>query len=215
MPVSILGIDSNFEPLTLAAFNYREAHVYPHFTTKGFTVDKCQGVEATKASVDPKAQLPDVAYLTGVGHGADDAFLGDGFGVVFQVPNYPHAAVSGNIVHFLSCFTANQLGKDFVQNGCLAYFSYDEEFLCPDPYQNIFFECDSEIDRAFADGLTAARVYNRVKSLFQHRAAELWNVPTTVSYQAAAALEQDLDALRCPSSPPGTTDFGDPHAKLP
>jgi len=211
---SILGIDSNFEPLTLAAFNYRQANVYPYLRDKGFRVDTCQGVEAIKGSVDPKAEQPDVAYITGVGHGANNAFLGDGFGIVFQVDNYPVAAAADNLVHFLSCFTANDLGPSFVRNGCRAYFSYATDFFCPPAYQNVFFECDSDIDLAFADGLTAAEVYDRVSKLFQQRADELKSICITIALQAAAALEQNLDALRCPSSPAVDNDYGDPNAKL-
>jgi hypothetical protein len=34
--VSVLGIDSNFEPATLAAFQYREKNVYPYIASKDF-----------------------------------------------------------------------------------------------------------------------------------------------------------------------------------
>ena len=43
VPVTVLGIDSNYEPATLAAYNYREQQVYPYIAGKGYALDKCQG----------------------------------------------------------------------------------------------------------------------------------------------------------------------------
>src|SRR6185369_15847924 len=48
LPVTVLGIDSNFEPATLAAYQYREKNVYPHITVQGYAVDKCQGPMAKR-----------------------------------------------------------------------------------------------------------------------------------------------------------------------
>ena len=173
VPVSVLGIDSNFEPATLAAYNYREKYVYPHLASKGYSIDKCQGPMAKRIYVAPKAQQPGVVYITGVGHGSYNTYTGHYYDPIFQVGNYSAAEAKGKIVHFLSCETGRDLGPDFVKNGCLAYFGYDEDFVFTKADQDVFFECDSEIDRAFADGLTAAQVYDRVKSLFVQRAADL------------------------------------------
>lgn len=210
--VSILGIDSNFEPATLAAYQYREKHVYPYIAAKGYAIDKCQGPMAKRIYVAPKAQQPGVVYLTGVGHGSYTTYTGHYYDPIFQVGNYSAAEARGKIAHFLSCETARDLGPDFVKNGCLAYFGYDEDFVFTTAEQDVFFECDSEIDRAFADGLTAAQVYDRVKALFVQRAADL---RAQGKQTAAATLESDLDILRCPTSPPAPNAWGDPRAKLP
>ena len=212
VPVSVLGIDSNYEPATLAAYQYREKHVYPHIGSKGYAIDKCQGPMAKRIYVAPKAQQPGVAYLTGVGHGSYTTYTGHYYDAIFQVGNYSAAEANSNIVHFLSCETARDLGPDFVKNGCLAYFGYDEDFVFTAADQDIFFECDSEIDRAFADGLTAAQVYDRVNPLFLQRAADF---RAQGKQTEAATLESDLDCLRCPSSPPSPNTWGDPKAKLP
>ena len=147
----------------------------------------------------------------GVGHGSPTTFTGHFYDVVFEVGNYSAAEASGKIVHFLSCETAADLGPDFVRNGCLAFFGYDEDFVFTVADQDAFFECDSEIDRAFADGLTAAEVYDRVEKLFAKRVA---NFRAQGKYTEAATLESDLDCLRCPSSPPGGTAWGSEQAKL-
>ena len=76
VPVSVLGIDSNYEPATLSAYQYREKYVYPHLASKGYAIDRCQGPLAKRIYVAPKAQQPGVAYLTGVGHGSYTTYTG-------------------------------------------------------------------------------------------------------------------------------------------
>ena len=51
-----------------------------------------------------------------------------------------------------------------------------------------FFDCDSEIDRAFADGLTAEEVYKRVIEHYNQKIRELENGG---HYREAAALEHN------------------------
>ena len=147
-----------------------------------------------------------------MGHGSYTTYTGHYYDPIIQVGNYSAAEAKGKIVHFLSCETARDLGPDFVKNGCLAYFGYDEDFVFTTAEQDVFFECDSEIDRAFADDLTAAQVYDRVKALFVQRAADL---RAQGKQTAAATLESDLDILRRPTSPPAPNAWGDPKAKLP
>jgi hypothetical protein len=212
VPVVVLGIDSNFEPATQAGCQYRNQHVYPYLAGKGYSIDLCQGPMAKRIYVAPKAQLPGVAYLTGVGHGSYTTYTGHFYDPIFQVGNYSAAEPRGKIVHFLSCETARDLGPDFVRNGCRAYFGYDEDFVFVPAVQDVFFECDSEIDRAFADGLTAAKVYERVKAIYAQRAADF---RAQGKQREAATLESDFDCLRCPSSPPAPNAWGDTHAKLP
>ena len=150
-----------------------------------------------------------VEYVTGVGHGVASFFSGDHGDIIFQVGHYQPAEAAGKIIHFLSCQTARSLGRDFVANKCKAYFGYDEDFAFHMSEKDIFFECDSEIDRAFADGLEAQQVHARVKALFDRKIADL---RTVGKLYAAATLEFDRDHLRCPSS--GGSMWGDSSAKL-
>lgn len=210
--VTVLGIDSNYEPATQAAFQYREKHVYPYIAKQGYAIDGRQGAMARRVHVAPTARKPGVAYLSGVGHGSSTTYTGHFYDPVFEVGNYSAVEVRGKIAHFLSCETARDLGPDFVSNGCLAYFGYDEDFVFTTADQDVFFECDSEIDRAFADGLNAAQVYERVKKLFAKRAADF---RAQGKQTEAATLESDLDCLRCPASPPAPNAWGDPNAQLP
>ena len=75
--------------------------------------------------------------------------------------------------------------------------------------KDIFFECDSEIDKAFADGLTAAQVYDRVKKLYELRIADLRAIGKV---REAATLLFDLNHLRSPAS--GGARWGNVKAKL-
>lgn len=72
----------------------------------------------------------------------------------------------------------------------------------------MFFQCDSEIDRAFADGVSAADVYNRVVALFNQNIAAL---RAQGSDYKAATMEYDRDHLRSPTS---GAQWGDPNSKL-
>jgi hypothetical protein len=159
--------------------------------------------------VVPEARKPAVDYLTGVGHGSYNLYTGDHGHVVFEIGNYDPEEAKGKIIHFLSCQTARELGPDFVRNGCRAYFGYDENFTFHMADKDVFFECDSEIDKAFADGLSTMQVYDRVKKLYDQRIADL---RAAGKLYVAATLEFDRDHLRCPSS--GGTNWGDPKAKL-
>ncbi len=204
----IIGIDANFEPITKAAYDYRQKNVYPYLQSKGFTVQFLQGSMARRTYVAPAARQPNVHYVTGLGHGSYESFTGDFYDPVFSVGNYSPEESNGKIVHFLSCETARSLGPDFTQHGCKAYFGYDENFSFQPDTADLFFECDAEIDRAIADGLDATGVIGRVRSVFDTHIAEL---RAQGSNYKAATLEFDRDHLR---SPVDGEQWGDASAKL-
>ncbi len=209
LTATMLGIDSHYEPITQAVYQHREANVYPYLQTKGFAVTKLQGPLAKRHYVAPEAKKPEVEYLCGVGHGRHDTYTGDYGDIIFQVGNYHPDEVRGKIVHFLSCKTAIELGPDLVANGALAFFGYDEDFVFYPADKDAFLECDSEIDRAFADGLSASQVHDRVKKLFDQQIATFRATGKVIE---AATLEFNRDHLRCPSS--GGPRWGDEKAKL-
>ena len=209
LDATVVGVDSNYDIVTAAGFAYREAHVYPYLVSKGFSLRKLQGPLARRIYVAPEARKAEVVYVTGIGHGQYDHFDGDHGEPVWELGKYDPGEAAGKIVHLLACRTGGKLGPGFVATGCRAYFGYDENFAVHMPQQAIFFECDSEIDRAFARGLSAARVYKRVRALFDRRIASL---RSNGKLYVAAMLEFNRDHLRCPSS--GGSAWGDPRAKL-
>ena len=147
MNATILAIDANFDPITQAPFDYREENIYPLFQERGFTIVRRQGESARRTEVAPQARMPNVVYLTGVGHGFPDSYTGDNLDPIFSVGHFSPEEAAGKIVHFLSCETAADLGPDFVAKGCRAYFGYSDNFTYPPNLAEVFFDCDSEIDR--------------------------------------------------------------------
>ena len=148
MHLTVLGVDANFEPITQAGFKYRQTNVYRYFEAKGFAIQRCQGSLARRLYLAPAARQAHVVYITGIGHGTYDTFTGDYYDPIFSVGNYSPEEVQGKIVHLISCETAGKLGPDFVNHGCRAFFGYDENFSFQMDIADVFFQCDSEIDRA-------------------------------------------------------------------
>lgn len=127
---------------------------------------------------------------------------------IFDIGNYQPEEPNGKVVHFFACQTAAELGTDFVNNGCLAYFGYDVDVIVPMHISDAFFDCDSEIDRAFADGLTAEEVYDRVIVHYNQKIRELEDGGHD---DAAAALGYYRDHLCAPSV---NAKWGDRKARI-
>src|SRR5258708_35230188 len=103
------------------------------------------------------------------------------------------------------------LGPDFVAKGCRAYFGYSDNFTYPPNLAEVFFDCDSEIDRGFANGLTADQVFQNVLARFQQHIDQLKSTGDSGDLFNASVLEVDLRLLRAPSV---AVEYGDPSAKL-
>ena len=209
LSVTALAIDANFDLLTQLVYDYRQQHVYPYLAAKGVGVDRCQGVSARRAHVAPEAVKPNVTYVTGSGHGSADTFFGDQWDPIFRVGAYAAQEAAGKIVHLLSCNTAHALAPDLVSRGCLACFSFDNPFTFPLESADLFLDCESEIDRAVADGCTAQQVYDRVVAKYNQNIAAM---NAAGKPDLAAYLETHRDHLCAPST---KACFGDPGAKLP
>jgi hypothetical protein len=204
----ILGIDSSWEPVTKAGSEYRTKHVYGYFTKKRLQWKRLSGSMARRQYVAPDARQGSVDFVTGVGHGSFSTYTGDFGDEVWSVGNYGDDEVRGKVFHLLSCQTARDLGPDMVKRGARAYFGYDVNFTLLMEYSDIFFECDSEIDRAFADGLNAGEVFGRVTALFDRRIEEF---RAQGREYAATLLETDRDHLCGPSK---DARWGDTEARL-
>lgn len=197
--LQVLAIDSCEDDATQIVHHYRNQHVYPDLESRGFGLVYCQEQAAFRENVESAAHRDDIAYITGSAHGSDTACFGYDSLPIFEVGVYEPEEVEGKVVHLLSCLTAAELGPDFVANGCHAYFGYKGSFSVPmwkPHFIDIFLECDSEIDLAFADGLTAEEVHDRVVTLYEQRISELNDAG---ELDAASMLEENLDYLCTPS----------------
>jgi hypothetical protein len=205
---TIVGVDANHDSVTAAVSSHRTTRVYPHFVQQGYEVTRFMGPEAERTLVAAAAAQPDVVYLTGVGHGTFDQFGGHDDVPVFQIGRYAAAEVSAKIVHFIACLTARGLGPDFVTNGTLAYFGYDDNFAFDNKSRVPCLDCDSEIDRGFADGLTADDVFHRAYDAFT---AQIQLAREHGKLLVAAMLENNRDHLCAPTVDPR---FGDLEARI-
>ena len=206
--MKILAIASSYDEITRASCVYRNRHVYPYFESKGFEVVRCQGKSARRVYVQPEACRDDIVYITGVGHGVYTTYMGEYCNPIFEIGKYQAKELNNKVAHFFACQTAAELGTDFVNNGCLAYFGYDEDFIVLMHVSDAFFDCDSEIDRAFADGLMAEEVYDRVIDYYNGKILEL---KEGKHYDAAVVLEYNRDLLCAPSVDP---KWGDKKARI-
>jgi len=207
--VVVVGIDSHHDPSTKAIWQHRQKRVYDYLRQR-LDVVLLDGEKATRRKVMEEAMGGNVKYLTGAGHGDTMTFTGHDGQRIFHVDEYDPKVPSEKIVHFLSCLTAKKLGPDFVSNGCSAYFGYDVDLKWPDTCDaKILVDCDSEIDRALADGLTAGKAYKRAVKEFTRQANELEQRGGCL---APAYLRKYRDHLCAPSK---NRIWGKKRARLP
>ena len=208
---SFLAIDT-YDGNDIASISaYLEQNIYPYLVGKGFKMLPYFGSLATPDYVGPAAAAAGVSLLTGAGHGTYTTFEGYQGQDVFAVGAYAPEHVSGKIVHFVSCENAKQLGPDFVKNGCLAYVGYDENFTFSPAFSDVFYDCDSEILRALADGATVAEAVARAKDLYSRTISGLIAAGDAASMDAAHQLQYNLQHLR---SPLDGAMWGSAEAKL-
>jgi hypothetical protein len=206
--LTAIGLEANFDEQTQLAYKYREENVYQLFQRLGMAVQVIAGAGDKRSSVASAAKKSNVDYLTGCGHGLFDTYAGYWDIPIFEAGSYDSDEAKGKIVHFLSCRVARDLGPDFVHNGCLAFFSYREDFFFHPNDADIFFECDSQIDLAFAAGLTAGEVYTKTVAVFDKYIQQYRD---NGQFCKAATLQFDRDYLCAPSKGP---EWGSVHARL-
>ena len=210
---SALVIDTNStDGITQPAILHREIHLYPYLESNGLRLERLQGANASRDAVAAVVSRADIVFVTGVGHGAPGAFPqnpdAEDHIPIFETGRYNHEEVEGKIFHLLSFHTGSELGPDLIQHGCRAFFGYEREFSFLLNDESLFFDCDAEISRAFADGLTAGEVYQRVIAKYNRHIAELQQSGDDYT---SAILQFNRDSLCAPAKDP---KWGDPDAKL-
>jgi len=205
----IIAIDSNFEPATKMAFEFRNKFVYPWSVLCGYWILRAQGNNANRNYVVSLLNSNQkVFYITGVGHGGYNIYTGQNYTEVFRVGNYNSSEVKDKVIHLLSCQTARDLGSDFVRNGCKAFFGYIENFTFTEEFSSIFFACDSTIDYHFALGRSAEQVYMITRGVYN---VGINYLIVNGHFYVASLLWGDLNYLRCPSI---DVKWGDKNANI-
>ena len=86
--MKILAIDSSYDQITKASYDYRNRHVYPYLEARGFEIIRCQGKSARRIYVESEICQKDIVYITGVGHGTDTTYMGEHCNPIFDIRNY-------------------------------------------------------------------------------------------------------------------------------
>ena len=205
---TILAVDSDYDGATKLGADFRAHNVYPRFEATGFEVRMRRGQMARRHFVADDAKRPEIVFVTGIGHGFDNVYTGDQQQPLWAVGQYDAAEAEGKVFHLLSCKTARRLGPDLVDKGALAFFGYDENFVFQQEVADAFFECDSAIDLALAEGATTAQAYERAIELYNQKIDEY---DAAGKPYVASLLETDRDHL---CAPPVDAIWGDAKTSL-
>lgn len=109
-------------------------------------------------------------FITGTGHGKQDAYAGQYKAILWQIGQYSPSEVEGKIIKLLSCECGLLLGPDLIENGAKAFQGYNKTFaffvdakhmLIPwlDPVGAGFLKPVTEGIRAFLEGKTNKEAY--------------------------------------------------------
>ena len=203
-----VGLEANFDTQTQLAYRYRSINVYASLERSGFKFQVLSGRQDVSATAPSAAQKSKSDYITGCGHGQEDTFLGYQQDPIFVAQQYAPENVKNKVIHFLSCRNAQKLGPDFVTNGCKAFFGYCDDFIFCLGSEDIFFECDAQIDLCFAVGLTAEEVHDSVIKVFNKYIKQF---ESNHQFDEQAALSFDRDIL---CSPVTDSKWGSKSARL-
>lgn len=219
---TMVSIDFRTDDTQTVACNWRKANVYPKIAEGGVVADPpnvLTGDGATPDALIDALNNPSVVYVTGVGHGAADAFPGPPSDPALSTTTYDPPLVSGKIIHLVSCNTAALLGKALAApggGGAVAFFGYNGLFSWPENVSSevldIFFGCDAQIDFALAGGKTAGEAYHMAIRAYQSAHEKLLADYPGAGAQLAAMLAANLSYLCGPQVGAGPYGFAD--AKL-
>jgi len=96
-----------------------------------------------------------------------------------------------------------------------AFFGYKGLFTWPSDgnsqYAALFFDCDAEIDRSLASGLTAGAALANTIDKYNKAISNLFQLGDPISLRLAATLKSNLSLL---CGPDASNEFGSPQAKI-
>jgi len=86
-----------------------------------------------------------------------------------------HDIFTNSFFYTCSCKSAKNLGHALVQNGCLSFIGYSDNFEIWDFNQPPFVECANLGAKLFLDGITTEEVYTRMIDLYNSHIANYKN----------------------------------------
>jgi hypothetical protein len=200
----IIILDSDYDDETRIIAESRRLNLYPNMKGKLIVLPK-----ATRPYLIAELNLGKIGFISGSGHGNELEFIGSDRSPLFEVDNYNSNEVSEKILHFLACSCAFTLGMDLKNNGCKAFFGYDQIFVFIKEYLDEFLAADHILDISISEGKTASMAhdaymieYERVKSDMLKRG---------ISSTVVGFLEENMKSF---CSPTKSASWGDKNAKL-
>jgi len=139
------------------------------------------GSDAVKDNVWAVMRKEKGLIITGVGHGNEDVFTGDGMREIFRTCTVPDDVIRGQHVTHLSCTTGARLGPDLVNKGAIHFSGYKDTYWfmyndAPDPtkdtYAVDFMEPDMLKEAYEIDGVSAKDAFNNAMIEYDKRAAK-------------------------------------------
>lgn len=170
----VLRIDASDGSVTPYASAFRDKFVFGSFGTEfpQHRLVALVGDNAVAAPVVAELTHTRAGYVTGIGHGVYSSFIGTDGHAIWN-PGSDLSALSGGLVHLLSCQTGASLGVRMVAAGARAFWGYSVDFqflfrvdrpadLADDSVAEVYFRMDVIIDRGVLTGKTAREIYNSV-----------------------------------------------------
>lgn len=213
---TVLQIDQDHDIQTRYGQAFREQFVFSGLVNGPFShrVVPCVNESATASMVARALELNDIDYVSANGHGLNSRFIGQDESTIWDATD-DLTALSGAIVHLLSCQTGAVLGQKMVSAGVTAFWGYTTKFafyylkavptdLVSDHLAEPFLKMDILIDQGILSGQTASDTYQSVRSHFQSTYPKL-----NARGAGRAIFLSNFLHLVCP-----LTTWGDPEAVL-
>lgn len=125
-------------------------------------------------------------------HGFDDCLTVNGAYYIHSKVN-SHLFIN-SLFYSMSCSTANDLGKELCDKGCLAFIGYDDiAYALPGRFQQISIDCDNYAIRKFLENSTIKESFDMMKEYFTIKIDEIENQGEIL---IAADLRSNRDALQ-------------------
>lgn len=204
MDREIILIDSDYDQDTAVITKSRVEVLYPKMSGTLVRLPK-----STRQYLVPTLSSRNIGFISGSGHGNENAFIGNDRYPIFEVGAYHGSEVSGKIIHFLACSSAFSLGMDLCKNGCIAFFGYDQLFVFIKDYTSEFVAADHALDIAISEGKTAGAAHDEYMRAYQQTMNDL--LRSGVSSSILGFLEGNMKNFCSPSR---NACWGDENASL-
>jgi hypothetical protein len=155
---------------------------------KNITFSKLDGSKANKAEVAKFLTKQDHKLIILNGHGTDESICGQNREDIIKAGENSNLLKS-RIVYAVSCSSSQVLGRKCVEEGCLSYIGYNDEFTfiidnrrsttpLKDKLAESFMIPSNEVSLSLLDGKTTGEAYKKSQDSFDKEINKLANSET-------------------------------------